>query len=132
MVGKGTTRSTYPTLFVAPCRRHVLTRIRAALQVTSVTDGSGAIINGTIEPGDIISEVDNVLPSCAKDILFGAKDSVVKLTVISASGSDFECTVMRNVPVRVWQRWHRKEVLCACRLNRVPVRASAGEDRSRR
>jgi hypothetical protein len=99
--------------------------MRAALQVTSVTDGSGAIINGTIEPGDIISEVDDVLPSCANDILFGAKDSVIKLTVVSASGSDFECTVMRNMPVRVWQRWHRKEVLCACRLNRVPCLSTA-------
>lgn len=90
--------------------------MQTGLQVTSVTDGSGTIINGTIEPGDIISEVDNVPPSCADDILFGAKGSVVKLTVVSASGSDFECTVMRNMPVRVWQRWHRKEVLCACRL----------------
>lgn len=78
--------------------------------MTSVSDGNGNIINGTLEPGDIISEVNNVLPSRAADITFGPKDSTVKLSVVSCSGRDFECTVMRNVPIRVWERWHRQEV----------------------
>jgi hypothetical protein len=54
--------------------------------VTSITDGKGSIINGVIEPGDIISEVNNARPTRPSDILFGEKDSVVKLTVVSASG----------------------------------------------
>ena len=103
---------------------------RTPPQVTSVTDATGFLINGTIEAGDIVCEVDNATPASARDILFGAKDSVVKLTMVSASGSDFECSVIRNMPVRVWQRYHRTEVFfcaCDCRCERESVRQRRGQ-----
>ena len=75
-------------------------------KVTSVTDGKGNLINGTIQPGDIILEVERAPPKSAQQIIFGEKESVVKLSILSASGYDFECTVKRNVPIGMWQRWH--------------------------
>ena len=58
-------------------------------------------------------QVDGVPPSAASAILFGAKESVVTLSVVATSGRVFDCAVMRNVPVRIWERWHRKEVFPA-------------------
>jgi hypothetical protein len=74
-------------------------------QVTSITDGKGEIINGVIAPGDIISEVNNVQPTRPSDILFGEKDSVVRLSVVSASGPQGECVARVS--------W-RVECVCAC------------------
>ena len=138
--------------------------------MTSITDGKGEIINGVIAPGDIISEVNNAQPTRPSDILFGEKDSVVRLSVVSASGpqggrfargswrvecvracvpieygrgvlrrmgmrlmctriagQDFQVTVMRNVPIRIWERWHRKEVLFPAQpaLPEIPWRGHA-------
>lgn len=35
----------------------------------------------------------------------------LSLLVLQA-GQDFQVSVMRNVPIRIWERWHRKEVMC--------------------
>ena len=94
-------------------------------KVTSVTDGKGNLINGTIQPGDIILEVERAPPQSAQQIIFGEKDSVVKLSILSASGYDFECTVKRNVPIGMWQRWHPGAILGG---KVASMRASADAD----
>ena len=46
---------------------------------------------------------------CGRDAL---RRMGMHLMYTCVAGQDFQVAVMRNVPIRIWERWHRKEVPC--------------------